>query len=593
MRRAGRCQNPLVATQSVRRANVPWIAAGAAGLVCALAALAVAVGPGEFTTFAARTPALATVAGLGLFGAGVAAAFGPLGRRTGGLFLIAGALWFAPVWVGWSDGPPVIRGLGALAIPILVPVVVHLVTTYPGGRVRSTWVRALLAVLYAEAALSAVMHALFRDPLRDANCWDNCTSNAFLVHPSPALVHAIDVMDRCVVAGAGVVLAALCLRRLWVATGPGRRAVWPIIAGGVVVGAAFAARSAALANGSERPADGVFRAIFLALAAGLILVAAGPILAWFRARMQRRAVGRIVADLGEAPEPGSLQAALARAVGDPGLAIAYWVPSSSRFVDARGRAVPTPHAEAGSGLTTLVRDGRTLATIAHGAPTADVERGLGAAVRLALENERLQAEALSRAEDIRASRARIVGAGDAERRRLERDLHDGAQQRLLALSYHLRLARAAAMTDGDEGSAALLAEATDEALLALAELRGVAHGIFPAILAEAGLGPALATLADSARVPVELDVEVDGRCPTEAETAAYVVVAEAVEDAAARGATGTDVAVERDGDRLVIRIADDGEPRTTRLLHVADRVGALGGAVDVGPRMLRAEIPCA
>jgi signal transduction histidine kinase len=582
-----------VAIESVRGTNVSWIAAGAIGLACGLGALAVALGPGTFTTYAARVPALATVAGLGLFGAGVAAAFGTPGRRTGALFLVAGAIWFAPVWVGWSDGPPVIRGLGALAVPFLVPVIVHLVATYPGGRARSVATRAFLAVLYAEAALSAAAHALFRDPLLDPNCWDNCTTNAFLVHPWPGVVHAIDVMDRWVVAGAGIVLLALCLRRLWTVTRPGRRTVWPVAAGGVVVGAAFVAHSVGLANGPERPADGAFRAIFLALASGLILVAAGPVLAWVHARAQRRAVGRIVADLGDAPEPGSLQAALARAVGDPGLAIAYWLPSSSRFVDARGRAVPEPHPEPGGSLTTLVRDGRTLAEISHGAPTADVERGLGAAARLALENERLQAEALSRVEDIRASRARIVGAGDAERRRLERDLHDGAQQRLLALSYHLRLARAAAESEGDGPAAALLAGATEQALQALAELRGVAHGIFPAILAEAGLGPALATLADSAPVPVDLDVAVDGRYPTPAETAAYVVVAEAVDDAAARGATGADVAVEREGDRLVIRFADDGAPRTSGMIHLADRVGALGGAVEAGPSMLRAEIPCA
>jgi signal transduction histidine kinase len=583
-----------VATKSVGRTNVPWIAAGAIGLAYCLAALAVVLGPGMFTTFAARAPALATVAGLALFAAGVLSALGSPGPRTGRLFLIAGAIWFAPVWVGWSEGPPVIRGLGALAVPFLVPVVVHMVVTYPGGRARSAATRAFLAVLYAVAALSAVGQALFRDPLRDAHCWDNCTTNPFLVHPSPGIVHAIDVMDRWVVAGAGIVLVALCLMRLWTATGPARRATWPVAAGGAVVGAALVAHSVVLANGPERPADAGFRAIYLGLAAGMILVAAGPILAWIRARVQRRAVGRIVADLGEAPEPGSVQAALARAVGDPGLAIAYWVPSSSRFVDARGYAVATPNADAGGSLTTLVRDGRTLAAISHGAPTADVERGLGAAVRLALENERLQAEALSRAEDIRASRARIVGAGDAERQRLERDLHDGAQQRLLALSYHLRLARTAAEADGADGAvAALLAGATEQALAALADLRGVARGIFPAIRAEAGLGPALATLVDSAPVPVGLDVALDGRLPARAETAAYVIVAESVEDAAARRATGADVEVRRDGNQLVIRFADDGQPRTIGMVHVADRVGALGGTVEAGPRVLRAEIPCA
>jgi signal transduction histidine kinase len=581
-----------VATESVRRANVLWIAAGAAGLACALASLAVALGPGEFTTFAARTPALATLVGLGLFGAGVASAFGSPGRRTGGLFLIAGAIWFAPVWVGWSDGPPVIRALGALAVPFLVPVVVHLVSTYPGGRARTAATRAILGLLYATAALSAAAHALFRDPLRDTNCWDNCTTNPFLVHPSPALVQAMDVMDRWVAAGAGIVLVALCVRRLRTATGPGRRAVWPVAAGGVVVGSMFVAHSVALANGPERPVEPVFRWIYVALAVGMIIVSAAPVLAWVRTRTQQRAVGRIVAELGEAPDVGSVQAALSRVVGDPALTIAYWVPSSSRFVDAQGQAVAEPRERPGGSVTALARDGRTLAVISHAAPTDDVVRELGAAVRLALENERLQAEALSRAEDIRASRARIVETGDAERRRLERDLHDGAQQGVLALSYRLRLAWAAAKADGDDRGAALLADATDQAIGVLAELRGLAHGIFPAILTEAGLGPALATLVDSAPIVVEANVALDDRLPAPVETAAYVVVSEAVDDAASRGATHAEVAAELAGDRLLIRIDDDGAPRGPAMPRSADRVGALGGVVRPEPGMLRVEIPC-
>jgi signal transduction histidine kinase len=582
-----------VALPPVRRTNVAWLVAAPIGLAYSLAALAVALGPGAFTTYAGQLPAVATVAGLALFGAGIAAAYGPPGRRTGRLFLAAGALWFAPVWVGWADGPPLIRGLAALVAPFLVPVVVHVVAAYPGGRMRSEAGRVFVAVLYAGAMLSAMVPALFRDPLLDARCWDNCTTNPFLVHPMPGFVRAVDVLGWCLAAAAGVGLVVLCGRRLWTATGPARRAIWPVSVGGAVVGGALVAHSIALANGPERPADAGFRTIFLALAGGMVVMAAGPVLAWIRARVQQRAVRRIVADLGEAPEPGSLEAALSRAVGDPGLAIAYWLPSSSRFVDARGRTVAEPHAGPGESVTTLVRAGRTLAAISHGASTADVERGLGAAGRLALENERLRAEALGRAEDIRASRARIVEAGDAERRRLERDLHDGAQQRLLALSYHLRLARAAAEADGDGPSAELLGGATDRALDALAELRDLAHGIYPAILTEAGLGPALATLADAAPLAVDVTIDVDERCAPQVESAAYVVVAEAVDDAAERGAAHADVTVERDGGRLVIRFEDNGPPGHSSMVHVADRVGALGGAVEAGPRMLRAVIPCA
>ena len=121
----------------------------------------------------------------------------------------------------------------------------------------------------------------------------------------------------------------------------------------------------------------------------------------------------------------------------------------------------------------------------------ELEREIGAAARLAVDNERLRAEVLAQLEDLRASRARIVEAGDSARRRIERDLHDGAQQRLLTLSYELRLARADAEADGDEALAPLLAVDGEEVQAALAELRDLAHGIYPAILTEAGLGPAL------------------------------------------------------------------------------------------------------
>lgn len=580
-----------MAQVAIRRTNLAWLAAGPIGLAYGLAALGVALGAGAFTTFAGRVPAVATGAGLALFGAAVASAFGPAGRRTGALYLIAGVLWFAPVWVGWSDGPPLIRAVAALAAPFLLPGFLYLVAAYPEGRIPWGASRTLVVVVSAGVGLSAVVHALFRDPLLDPNCWDNCTTNAFLLHPVPGLVHSVDVMDRWLAAGAGIALIAIGARRLAEASGPARRSLWPILVGAAVVGAGTVAHAVALANAPERPADPAFQAFFLVLAAGVALVAAGPVLAVTRAGLQRRAVERIVADLGDAPGPGSLEAALSRVVGDPALSIAYWVPSSSRFVDARGHPVAEPGGGSQSGVTTLARDGRPVAAISHAAPAEDVVRRLGAAVRLAMDNERLQAEALSQAEDIRASRARIVEAGDAERRRLERDLHDGAQQRLLALSYHLRVARVAAEADGD-AAAELFANVTDQALQALGELRGLAHGIYPAILSEAGLEPALATMADSAPLPVEVSLPVEDRLPPQVETAAFVVVSESIDDATARGASGATVHIDREGDRLVIAFRDDGAPRTSAMVHVADRVGALGGDVRLGPHVLHAEIPC-
>jgi signal transduction histidine kinase len=273
-------------------------------------------------------------------------------------------------------------------------------------------------------------------------------------------------------------------------------------------------------------------------------------------------------------------------------------------VDANGRAVDPPSGQPGRAVTTLVRDDRPIAVVSHGGAFTELEfeREIGPAVRLGLENERLQAEVLAQIDQLRASRARIVETGDAERRRLERNLHDGAQQRLLALSYDIRLARAAAESNGDGATQTTLADGVDEAQAALRELRELAHGIFPAILAEAGLQSALETLADSAPLPVEVNGFAEDRLPAPVEMAAYVMVAETLDDAIARRATVVTVAIAVDQGRLVVTVTDDGSPRQVAevveaadasMVGVADRVGAVGGALDVGPRTLQASIPCA
>ena len=232
-----------------------------------------------------------------------------------------------------------------------------------------------------------------------------------------------------------------------------------------------------------------------------------------------------------------------------------------------------------------------MAVVSHVASLPELEREFGAAIRLGLENERLQAEILFQLGEVRASRARIVQTGDAERRRLERNLHDSAQQRLLALSYDIRLAHASAEAESDDQARLLLEQALADVQAGLGELRELAHGIYPAILTEAGLGPALATLADSAAIPVELDA-VQDRHPEVAETAAYLTVAEAIEDAAGRGAGYAAVTVAyRDG-YLAVTVEDDGRSRTSSMTAIADRVGALGGILTVEPTRLGVEIPC-
>jgi signal transduction histidine kinase len=434
--------------------------------------------------------------------------------------------------------------------------------------------------------------ALFRDPFLDLHCWSNCTDNVFLVSAERGLVDALDNLWLPFTVVAGVLLAATCLWRVGSASRPARAGAWAVLVPASLAAGAEAAYAIALLQDPEDPTSAAFRAIFFARAVAFACLAAGVAWTVIRARRARSAIARLAADLGEAPAPGSLQAALAGSLGDETLEVAYWLPRSQRYVDAAGRPLE-PLAADGRAATTIVRGGQPVALVLHDSALsgAAMERELGAATRLAVDNERLRAEVVSQIEDLRASRARIVEAGDATRRRLERDLHDGAQQRLLALSYDLRIARAAAEKDGDLVDARLLAEAAGEAQAALEELRELAHGIHPAILTEAGLGPALATLADAAGLPVEIGEIPAERFPAPVETAVYVVVAEAIADAARRSAGFASVSVTSDDGLLFVEVADDGAKRISALTHVADRVGARGGRLEAANGIVRAQIP--
>jgi signal transduction histidine kinase len=571
----------------------------AASLVAAsgIAAIVVAEGPAKATTYAGSSvPAavLTVAAGLALVGAGLVVSITRREQHLGGPVIIAGLVWFAPVWTGWQSGPPLVPSLGMVAAGFTFPLLVHVVLAQPSGRIGSRPARALVVGAYVEAALVAVALALVRDPYFDPGCWSNCTVNRFLVRSLPSLVQTIQAADRWLVVGVAIAFTATCVGRLVRESNPGRRALMPIALPAVLFAGTVVARLLALRwIAIEDPLDPVYSSIFFTASTAVILMAGGLVVGTVRLRVQRRAVARTVASLGEAPPPGSLAAALAEALGDPELGIAYWLPSSERYLDANGRPVEEPTAAPGRAVTTLVRDDRPIAIVSHAGTLVELEREIGPAVRLGLENERLQAESLAQLEELRASRARIVDTGDAERRRLERNLHDGVQQRLLALSYDIRLARSVAEADGDAQAATLLAAAMTDAQTALHELRQLAHGIFPAILAESGLEPALENLVDDAPLPVEFRESTDGRYPAPVEMAAYVLVIEGLEDAAVRGATHAVLNTMEEDSALIVIVEDDGVERMSDMVLVSDRIGAVGGSLQVEPTRLRAVIPCA
>jgi signal transduction histidine kinase len=285
--------------------------------------------------------------------------------------------------------------------------------------------------------------------------------------------------------------------------------------------------------------------------------------------------------------------------------LAFWLPQTGGYVDPEGWPVEPPALGSQRGLVVLESRSEPLAALSYDPMLADDPKlvdAVAAAARLAIENSRLQADLRAQLHAVRESRARIVSAGDAERQRIERNLHDGAQQRLLGVRLALRLARGYA---GDEAELdQLLSEADAELAGAIDDLRDLARGVHPAVLVDQGLGPALAMLARRAPVPVEIAAVPPERLPLPVETAAYYVAAEGLANVAKHAhAAHVRIEVAATDGRAVIELADDGTGGAdtaagSGLRGLRDRIEALEGTLEVesspgaGTR-LRAAMPCA
>jgi signal transduction histidine kinase len=549
--------------------------------------------PTSYAGVSAVAHAADLAAGIAVLLVGVAAWLEPRTRWLGGIGILVGATWFLPDWEGWDGAPSLLRTLAAALGPLLLAFVFHLVAAFPRGRTRSRMMIAAVVGVYGVATIVSIGRAALADPLTEGSCWRYCLGNPIVVHRAPGLTGALDTVWLWTAVAVGAAVAVTATQRLVHASKAERRRSGPAVA----VGASESVYAIALLRTPlEDPRTRAFATIFVLRSLSLVALAAGLGSTVMSAHRTRAAIERLGRALDETPAPGRLAETLAAATGDRTLDVTYWLPDTRRYVHADGSPSPSPTAGEGRAVTHIARSGRPIAAVVHDAALVDgarLDAELAPGARLALENERLQAETLAELQRLRESRTRIVAARDRERRRLERDLHDGAQQRLLALSYDLRLARAAAVQSGDRQVAARLESAQQEADAAIAHLRELAHGIYPAILAEAGLASALETLADSAALSVELEHVDESRYSTAVETAAYVTVAAAIEDATARGATFVTASVSRARDHLVVETDDDGDRRSSDLVHVCDRVGALGGAVDVSTTALRAAIPCA
>jgi signal transduction histidine kinase len=325
----------------------------------------------------------------------------------------------------------------------------------------------------------------------------------------------------------------------------------------------------------------------------------------FQARLARSSIGDLIVDLRMGPTPADLRDALARALRDPSLTLAYWLPEFGSYADREGRPVELPKQGGQRAVTVIERDGARVAALLHDPSLVDEPELLDAvtaAAGIALENERLHAELRARVEELRGSRGRIVEAGHKERQRLERDLHDGAQQRLIALSLELGVLEE--RLRGDHVARSGLDRARREIATSLEELRDVARGIHPAIVSGHGLAVALEQLAARAFVPVRLVVGVEGRLPERLEVATFYLVSESLANVGKHAnATSASVEVARTNGQVVVEVIDDGVGGAdteggSGLRGLADRVEALEGRLRIwspkgGGTRVRAEIPCA
>jgi signal transduction histidine kinase len=542
--------------------------------------------------------ALGLVIGWGFIGAGIFTWARRPDNSLGSLMVATGFAWF----VGGLSGSDVavLFSVGALLGSVYVVTTMHTLLAAPHGTL-SQGDRRIITAGYLLVTVGVIPLFLFFDP--STRCED-CPENIFLVEDSETAVTIVGTAINVV----GIVLIALVLRSLvrrWRrATRPERRLYAPMYGAGIALMIALIGQLSLQSAGSE---GGALDAAFVISLIPFALVPYMFVGALLRARfIQGSAVSDLMTRLGEAPEPGGLRDALADALEDPSLELVYWLPEQGRYVDARGQEYELPENDPARAVTKVERDGECVAAIVHDVTLPQMRghvEAVGAAAALALDNERLDAELRAKIDELRASRERMLRIGMEERRRLERDLHDGAQQRLVAMALNIRLARAK-LNEDPLAAEQLLASAGDELESALEELRELARGIHPAVLTDRGLGTALQTLANRAPVPVELGELPDERLPQAVELAAYFVVAEALTNVAKyAGASHATVHVQRDNGRVVVEVADDGvggaDPgRGTGLRGLADRLAVIEGRLDVESEQghgttVRARIPCA
>jgi len=578
----------------IARARLPAAVVTAAVTAAAAVCLAVLDTP-EYST--ARL-AVVLFAGCALVAAGlVAVANGE--QRLGALTAAAGLAWLLerllqviPTSVTFTAGL-VLTGMWAAFL-------IHALISFPSGRLDTTVERLTVAAGYLLNSVGNLPEFVF---VPYGLYFPQSDPPNFLlsVREDPELALTMSrIFDSLSLAWLLVALALLGRRALRASPSTRRAfaAVW--LAGAAFYGLLVTVVAAGLGWVSQNDAYG----IWLERAVGVVpLVLAGTLV---MARLAQDRLVTLMVDLERRDPAMDLRGALRRALADPSLDVVYWRKQPGGWIDEEGRPVTLPASGADRAVTPIDHGSEHLGALVHDPSllrSPERMQTACAAAGLALDNERLKADLRARLDDLSDSRTRIVEAGDRERRRVERNLHDGAQQRLMSVAMVVRLAEARARGT-DEELDGLLGEAASEVDAAIRDLRELARGLHPAILTDVGLQGALEALAERSAVPVRLSLDVPEPACAPSEVGAYYVVAEALANIAKHAhASYATVHVARRGELLCVEVSDDGDGGAqaapgSGLEGLADRVDSLGGhlRLDSPPgsgTLLAVELPCA
>ena len=508
---------------------------------------------------------------------------------------------FAGMAVFWTAG--FIAGVPHLGpfmtwfcAPLVFPFTATVLLRYPEPRLHRRIEKAFIAVLVGWLVGCHLLWGAVSKPAWFGYPADSWWPTLYPHREASAVAGAVYELGALALIAAFFVLVVQRLHRTHTVD---RRALTPVVVASIALGVVVTVDVAARLVPVSTP---VMDRIFTIEAAMMLAIPVAFLVATIRGRLARAAVADLLLSLARPTTVEAVRDGLRQALRDPTLDIFYWVAETRNYVDSAGRVKDVSAIQRRLVVPVQTADHRPLAVIVADLSLQRHRSLVAAAVTagaMALENAQLQASVRAQMEQLRASRSRIVEAGLSARRRVERDLHDGAQQRLLALKLYLASAHGQIT---DSSARVAIEHARAELRQTLEELRDLARGIHPAVLTQAGLAAALEGVAERFPLPIEVDAP-KSRCNPDVEGTAYFLVCEALANIVKHaGATSAHVHVERTGGVLKVKVTDDGCGgagfRTDGgLVGMRDRVAALAGEVTVtsplgGGTEVEARIPC-